>query len=88
MAKESKDNVVPQGEGVAEAAPVAVSVAVSRVLSEQDAIEVAKTYDLESYSGEIIVTEDLNVFLSDKKNEALNHASKQKLKYFPIQWPV
>jgi hypothetical protein len=88
MAKEAKENVTPKGEGVAEAAPVAKSVAVSRVLSEEDAISVIETYDLKSYSGEIIVTEDKNIFMSDKKNEALNHAFKQNLKYFSIQWPV
>lgn len=87
MAKEAKDNVAPEGGGVAEAAPVAKSVAVSRVLSEEDAKSVVSTYDLKGYSGEIIVTEDKNVFLNDKKNEALNHASKQNLKYFTIQWP-
>lgn len=88
MAKEAKDNVTSKEGDVAEAAPVAKLVAVSRVLSEQDAIEVIKTYDLGKYSGEVIVTEDKNVFLSDKKNEALNHASRQKLKYFSVQWPV
>jgi len=88
MAKEAKDNVTPKGEDVAEAASRVSGIAVSRVLSEKDAIEVIKTYDLSKYSGEVIVTEDKNVFLSDKKNEALNHASKQKLKYFSVQWPV
>jgi hypothetical protein len=87
MAKEDKDNVTPKGEDVAEAAPVAISVAVSRVLSESDAKEFVKISGLQNYSGELIVTEDLNIFLSDNKKEALKHASKQKLKYFTITWP-
>jgi len=87
MAKEGKDNVESKDLGVAEAAPVAVSVAVSRILSEYDAKEFVKISGLQNYSGELIVTEDLNIFLSDNKKEALKHASKQKLKYFTITWP-
>lgn len=87
MAKEVKDSSRSEGQDVAEAAPVEKSVAVSRILSESDAKDFVKLSDLQNYSGELIVTEDLNIFLSDNKKEALKHASKQKLKYFTIQWP-
>ena len=84
--KEGKDNVKPKGD-IAEAAPEAISVAVSRVHSEEDAIQVIKTHeDLNSYEGELLVTEDKCVFKDE--NNAVNHAFKQKLKLFRIQWPV
>jgi len=87
MAKEVKDSSRSEGQDVAEAAPGSNPVAVSRILSESEAKEFVKLSDLQNYSGELIVTEDLNIFLSDNKKEALKHASKQKLKYFTIQWP-
>jgi len=85
--KEGKGNVKPKGD-IAEAAPEVISVAVSRVLSESDALSVVKTYDLKDYAGQILVTEDKNIFLHNYRNEGLSHAEKHNLKSFTIQWPV
>lgn len=86
--KEGKDNVKPKGD-IAEAAPEEISVAVSRVQSESDAIEVIKKHrELNLYKGELLVTEDRCVFIQSNESKALNHASKQRLKLFRIQWTV
>lgn len=86
--KEGKDNVKPKGD-IAEAAPEAISVAVSSVQSEADAIQVIKKHrELNLYKGELLVTEDKCVFVQSNESKALNHASKQGLKLFRIQWPV
>lgn len=86
--KEGKDNVKPKGD-IAEAAPKAISVAVSRIHNEDEAVSWCKTQEyMTKYSGEVLVTEDRNIFLKPNENQALNHASKQGLKLFRIQWPV
>ena len=81
MAKRGEDNVSPEGDGVAETAPIAKSVSVSSILTEDDAKQFVKNYP--ELKGEVFVTTDLNVFEDIKF--ARNHASKQGLKIFTIQ---
>lgn len=81
MAKRGEDNVSLGGDGVAETAPVVKSVAVSSILTEDDAKSFIKLYP--DLKGEVHVTTDCNVFEDIKF--ARKHASKQSLKIFTIQ---
>ena len=80
MAKRGEDNVLPEGNGVAETAPV-LPVTVSSIPDEDSAKEFLKWFQLK---GLLHVTSDCNVFEDIKP--ARNHASKQGLKIFSIQW--
>lgn len=82
MAKRGEDNVLPEGNGVAETAPSVSPVAVSSIPDEDNAKEFLKRFP--ELKGLLHVTSDCNVFEDIKP--ARNHASKQGLKIFSIQW--
>lgn len=82
--KESKDTVLTKVDDVAETAPVAKPVTVSRINSQAEAEELIKSYHHLVNEKVLFVTEDRNVFIQRNESKAYNHAEKHNLKIFRI----
>jgi hypothetical protein len=85
--KEIKETDPTQGGDVAETTQGVTPVVVSnRINSEHDAIELLKREYAYLKGVPVMVTEDRNVFTSEYMSSGANHADRNNLKSFRVQW--